>query len=129
MSEKKTHWVKNLLMIITMIIINISPAGAAEKRNRVMIASWYGPGLQGNDMANGKKFNMNDPTVAAHKTLELGTRLRVKNPDNNKTIIVVVKDRGPYVEDRQLDLSMAAAQKLGFIEQGVTKLEVKILSN
>lgn len=81
-------------------------------------ASWYGPGFHGRKTANGEKFNMYAMT-AAHKTLKLGTRIKVTNEDNGEELIVRVNDRGPYVKGRVLDLSRGAAEKLGFEDQGV----------
>ena len=85
---------------------------AAE--TEVCEASWYGPGFQGNDMANGQRFDMNDITVVAHKTLPFGTRLRVTNLDNGESIVVEVQDRGPFIAGRCVDLSRAGAIELGY---------------
>ncbi|HVB19761.1 MAG TPA: septal ring lytic transglycosylase RlpA family protein [Candidatus Paceibacterota bacterium] len=94
---------------------------------RIVIASWYGPGLEGKPMANRLPFNSNDPTIAANRTLPLGTTLLVENPMNGRSLIVVVQDRGPYVTGRDLDLSYAAAKILGYAEKGVTQLAVSII--
>ena len=94
----------------------------------IMLASWYGsPALEGAPMANGKPFKTNDKTIAAHKSLPLGTKLRVKNPTNGRELTVVVKDRGPFKKGRKLDLSKAAAKKLGYVRKGVTKLAVTVV--
>ncbi len=77
-------------------------------------ASWYGPGLQGNDMANGDTFDMNDITVVAHKTLPFGTVLIVTNLNNGAVLAVEVQDRGPHVKGRCVDLSRAGSKALGF---------------
>lgn len=90
-------------------------------------ASWYGPHHHGRLMANGKPFDMFADT-AAHRTLPLGTRLRVTNPDNGRSVEVAVTDRGPYVPGRTLDLSLGAARKLGVVEAGVSRLQVENLS-
>ena len=79
-----------------------------------MEASWYGPGLQGNTMKNGAPFDMNDPTIVAHKTFPMGTKLLLLNPKTVRYLIVTVQDRGPFVRGRDLDLSKAAAKALGF---------------
>lgn len=81
-------------------------------------ASWYGPGFHGRKTANGEKFNMYAMT-AAHKTLPLGTMIKVTNKDNGEELVVRVNDRGPYIKGRVLDLSRGAAAKLGFEDQGV----------
>lgn len=78
-------------------------------------------------MANGETFNMHDPTIAAHNTLPLGTKIELINPENHKKIVVVVKDRGPWVSDRSLDLSYEAARKLDIVEKGVVELMSTVL--
>lgn len=89
----------------------------AGKRLQAGKASWYGPGFHGRKTANGERFNMYELT-AAHRTLPLGTRVRVVNPDNGKEVVVRINDRGPYAHGRILDLSQAAASKLGMIQRG-----------
>ncbi len=80
-------------------------------------------------MANGKPFDMHNPTIAAHRTLPFGTRLLIENPRTGVSQIVVVQDRGPYTNDpgRSLDLSKAAADRLGYTSTGVARLIVTIL--
>lgn len=73
-------------------------------------------------MAGGENFDMNDATIVAHKSLPFGTRLRITNPKTNVTIEAVVKDRGPYVKGRDIDLSRAAAKTLGFLYAGTAEL-------
>jgi rare lipoprotein A len=76
-------------------------------------------------MANGEPFRSHDKTTAAHPTLPFGTKLRVKNPDNGRELTVTVKDRGPFVKGRKLDLSLAAARELDYVNKGVTKLMIR----
>lgn len=90
----------------------------------VMTASWYGPRFHGKLTANGEIFNQMAYT-AAHKKLNFGTLLKLTNLRNNKSIIVRINDRGPYVRGRQLDLSKAAAISLGMTKRGVSKLKVQ----
>jgi len=85
-------------------------------------ASWYGPGFHGKKMANGKPFNQNAITFA-HKTLPLGSYLRVTNLKNGKTICGPVTDRGPYAKGRVIDASKAAAIALGYKDRGHTPIE------
>ena len=96
-------------------------------QSQTVLASWYGPGLEGNTMANGEAFRSKDPTIAAHNTLPLGTKVLVKNPENGRKLVVTVKDRGPYKRGRKLDLSRAGAWKLGYIEDGITMLDIRII--
>lgn len=89
-----------------------------------MKASWYGPRFHGRTTANGETYDQTAYT-AAHKSLPFGTLLRITNPRNNKILIVRINDRGPYIPGRQLDLSKAAAEKLGVINSGVKKLKIE----
>ncbi len=90
------------------------------------LASWYGPGFDGNRTANGEIYNQYDLT-AASPTLPFGTRIRVTNLDNGRTVVVRVNDRGPYVGDRIIDLSRGAAQILGTVSSGVSPVRLEIL--
>ena len=88
------------------------------------IASWYGTKFHGRKTSSGEVYDMYAMT-AAHKTLPLPSYVRVKNLHNNKEVIVKVNDRGPFVDDRIIDLSYAAAQKLGIISNGTAKVEIE----
>jgi rare lipoprotein A len=89
-------------------------------------ASWYGPGFHGRKTASGKIFDQ-EKLTAAHKTLPLGTRARVTNLENGNTVEVEINDRGPYVGERVIDLSRAAADRLGFVESGITLVRIELL--
>lgn len=89
-----------------------------------MKASWYGPGFHGKKTANGEVYDQMSFT-AAHKSLKFGTLLKITNPKNNKSVIVRINDRGPYIHGRDLDLSKAAALELGFVKKGVTRIKVE----
>lgn len=80
-------------------------------------ASWYGPGFQGKRTASGERFDMGALT-AAHRTLPFGTRVRVRNNENGREVVVRINDRGPWVGDRIIDLSKAAAAALGLLRAG-----------
>jgi rare lipoprotein A len=90
------------------------------------IASWYGPGFHGRLTANGEQYDMHALT-AAHRTLQLPSVVRVENLDNGKTIIVRVNDRGPYVDDRVIDLSRKAAEAIDLHEKGLANVRVTVL--
>ncbi len=85
-------------------------------------ASWYGPHFQGKKTANGEAFDMNSLTCA-HRSLPLGSWVRVTNLKNRKTVFVRVNDRGPVPENRVVDLSYAAARAVGLAGVGKVKLE------
>ncbi len=90
------------------------------------IASWYGPGFDGNLTANGEVYDMNGVS-AAHKTLPFGTIVRVVDLETGRSIVVRINDRGPFVEGRIIDLSKGAAEKLGLINRGITKVGLRIV--
>ena len=89
-------------------------------------ASWYGPGFHGKKTASGEIFDQGRLT-AAHKTLPLGTKAKVTNLENGHSVEVEINDRGPYVGDRVIDLSRAAANALGFVESGLTLVRIEPL--
>lgn len=89
-----------------------------------MKASWYGPGFHGRKTANGEMYDQMSFT-AAHKSLKFGTLLKITNLKNNKSVVVRINDRGPYVDGRDLDLSKAAALELGMVRKGVAKIKVE----
>lgn len=91
---------------------------------QVGLASWYGPQFQGRETASGTRFNMYGLT-AASKSIPLNTYVNVTNLANGHTVTVKVNDRGPYVGSRILDLSYGAAQQLGMVGAGVTKVDIK----
>ena len=91
-----------------------------------VVASWYGKEYHGKPMANGKTYNMYDNTIA-HRTLPLGTKVELTNPDTGQVIRAVVTDRGPFVDGRDVDLSYSIAKKLNMLEKGVGKLIMEIL--
>jgi rare lipoprotein A len=95
------------------------------------LASWYG--MEGGKVrehgkltASGRRYDQNAMT-AAHKTLPLGTRVKVTNLDNNRTIVVVINDRGPYIEGRIIDLTLRGARSLGFKEAGIARVRIQAL--
>jgi rare lipoprotein A len=90
------------------------------------IASWYGPGFDGNYTANGEIYDMSGIS-AAHKTLPFGTIVRVVELSTGRSVVVRINDRGPFVEGRIIDLSKGAAAELGIVEKGITKVGLRIL--
>lgn len=92
----------------------------------VGVASWYGPGFHGKATANGGKFDQHAMT-AAHRTLPLPSIVEVTNLENGRKVILTVNDRGPFSKERIIDLSKAAAEKLGVIANGTAQVRVKYL--
>lgn len=100
------------------------PAYGEELTARKGVASWYGPGFHGKLTASGEPFNMYDLTCA-HNTFPLGTKLKVTNLLNGKSVYVTVNDRGPFVKDREIDLSYAAAKELDMIGPGTAEVMIE----
>lgn len=92
------------------------------------IASWYGPNFQGKETASGQTFNMHQLTCA-HRTLPLGSLVRVTNLQNHKSVVLRVNDRGPVPPSRVIDLSYAAAGKLGMREKGLARVRIVLLQS
>jgi rare lipoprotein A len=90
------------------------------------VASWYGASFHGKRAANGKLFDM-EALTAAHRTLPLGSVVRVVNLANGKHIHVRITDRGPYVRKRIIDLSRAAAVRLGMMKRGISVVRVQLV--
>jgi len=105
----------------------VVPLATQEVESELGWASWYGEEFQGEPTASGEPFDMNGLT-AAHRSLPLGTELKVTNLKNNRSLVVRVNDRGPLIHSRFLDLSMAAAKKLGFFGAGVAKVRAEVVS-
>jgi hypothetical protein len=87
---------------------------------------WYGEPFDGQETADGEVYDMYGIT-AAHPTLPLGSIVRIVNPRNNRSQVVRINDRGPYVEGRELDVSYEVARRLGFDERGLAKVRVELL--
>ena len=90
------------------------------------VASYYADAFHGKLTSNGETFNMNDVT-AAHRTFPFGTRIKVTNLDNQKTVVVRVNDRGPYVDGRIIDLSLGAAKEVGLVQSGTARVRLEVL--
>ncbi len=90
------------------------------------IASYYGPGFHGKTTANGERFNMHALT-AAHRSLAFGTRVKVTNLTNSKSVIVRINDRGPFKNNRIIDLSREAARRIGMLTSGTARVQVEVL--
>ena len=97
----------------------------SKELNTSMVTSWYQSGTR---TASGQRFNPNGNT-AAHRTLPFGTKLKLTNPNNGRTVLVTVNDRGPFIRGTHLDIARGAASKLDFINRGKVKLNVRVVSN
>jgi len=100
---------------------------SSEGHRETGVASWYGWDFHGRKTSSGPLFNMFELT-AAHKSLPIPTYARVTNLENGRSIVVKVTDRGPFVDDRTIDLSYAAAARLEMLEQGTAQVEIVALA-
>ena len=103
-----------------------APRPAPPNVSGEVTASWYGPEYHNKLTASGQRFDMHKNTLA-HRTLPLGTKVRLVNPDNGKSAEGVVNDRGPYIKGRDVDVSYAMAKQLGFVKKGITKLDIETI--
>lgn len=111
------------VLILSAVGLQFASTTSAAANSKCGVASWYALTSQ---TASGE---MMDPAklTAAHKTLRFGTKLRVKNKSNGKSVIVRINDRGPFTKGRFIDVSKAAAHKLGFINAGTAQVCIDIL--
>lgn len=102
------------------------PADAKPVSTETGIASWYGPPYHNRRGSNGEIYDMHAMT-AAHRTLPLGSIVRVVNVDTKASAVVRITDRGPFIEGRVIDLSKAAAEKIGMLQKGTTEVRLEVL--
>lgn len=114
---------------VVVLVLTVA-CGGAQAQNKGAVsegkAAWYGAKFQGRKTASGEKFDRRKLT-AAHRKLPFGTRVKVTNLNNGKSVIVRINDRGPYGKGRIIDLSEAAAKKVRMIRSGVVPVRVKVL--
>lgn len=126
-------WVNNLRAALGKSEFSLAEAqtlmySLQETGDRVEgLASWYGPYFHGRLTATGEIFDQHELT-AAHPSLPFGTYLRVTNLDNGKSVVVRINDRGPYFDNRVLDLSHEAARRIGSLQEGVVPIEALVLA-
>lgn len=112
------------ILVINLNIFEISQA--QHSYSDTGMASYYGIRFHGKKTASGEKYDMNELT-AAHKTLPFNSVVRVINLSNQKSVTVRINDRGPHIKNRIIDLSKAAAQKIGLIQAGVARVSIEVL--
>ena len=115
----------------TVCALHRQPAAADVIQVQVGLASYYGPGFHGEITASGEIFDRGE-MVAAHRTLPLGAVVRVTNLENGRRVVLRVIDRGPYGANYRkgtiIDVSEGAARRLDFIEEGLVRVRVEVLS-
>lgn len=107
---------------------NLAGAGVKNLRKAARgIASWYGPGFHGRRTASGERFNQHALT-AAHRSLPFGTRVKVTNLRNGRSVVVRINDRGPHIRGRIIDLSAGAASAIGVKSSGIATISMQVLN-
>jgi len=129
--------IPNLLLRAATLAIGLALTSCATTRPmrvesppveaQVGVASYYAGSWHGRRTASGERFDMHELT-AAHRTLPFGTRVRVTNLNNGREVIVRINDRGPWKKKRVIDVSYAAARKLGMIGPGTAKVRLDIVA-
>lgn len=118
-----------IISILTIISFKLAFAGSQLQENRnqqIGIASYYSVKHDNKRTASGEKYHSTNLT-AAHKTLAFGTLVKVTNLKNNKSVLVKINDRGPFVKGRVLDLSYAAAKEIDMVRSGMAKVKLEII--
>ena len=122
----KIPTIKKRFLIVCCFISLIYTGSGYAQHNETGMASFYSDNLQGRMTASGEVYDKIKMT-AAHRSLPLSSKVKVTNLENKKSVVVLINDRGPFVEDRIIDLSRAAAEKLDFIDKGVIKVKVEVI--
>lgn len=119
---------KNISILVLIFLFAGFAFAQSDIVNAETYASYYAEPFHGRPTANGETFDMNAYT-AAHKTLPFGTMVEVTNLENGKKVIVRINDRGPFVAEREIDLSKAAAASLDMLSRGVVRVSIRIINN
>ena len=120
--KRRTGILRAVALGVSALLISLPTAVSAYEQ--VGNACWYGPRLHGRITASGERFNQNKLT-AAHKSLPFGSKARVTNLENKKSVRVTINDRGPHVGDCAIDVSRAAANRLGMVENGIVRVKIE----
>jgi len=115
-----------LALILSLLAADVFASAALSVYKSSAVASYYADKYHGRKTSNGEVFNMYDLT-AAHKSLPFNTKVKVTNLSNGKSVVVRINDRGPFVKGREIDLSKAAAVKIGMIKSGTAKVSLEII--
>lgn len=113
-------------LLLFLAAIAISSCSGSRKFTQVGKASYYSNKFQGRKMANGDRYRKSKLT-AAHNTLPFGTKVKVTNQQNGKTVKVKITDRGPHARGRIVDLSLAAANRLDMVAAGIAPVKLKVI--
>ena len=113
--------------MVYMFIFCLSLPLSAQSYSQSGYASFYANKFEGKTTASGEIFS-NEKMTAAHKELAFGTNVKVTNLENQKSVVVTITDRGPFIKGRIIDVSQKAAKKLGFYNQGITFVKIEVIN-
>ena len=125
--QKFSRLAAGLFLTAAVAATAIVPPALAATAHHSGVASWYGPGFHGRTTANGERYDMHAMT-AAHKTLKFGTKVKVTNQKNGKSVVVRINDRGPYIRGRVIDLSRSAAAAIDMIGPGTAEVSIEVMT-
>ena len=114
------------VILILLLLVSSVVAVNGQDFTQTGIASFYADKFEGRTTASGEKYRHSKLT-AAHRTLQFGTKVKVTNLANKKTVVVIINDRGPFVDGRIIDLSKSAAEQLDFVHAGLAEVKIEIL--
>ena len=127
------RWLFGWIVATMVVMISAGQPAASDESERIRfgLASWYGPGFHGEETASGEIFDQRE-LVAAHRTLPFGSVVRVTNLQNGRRVTLRIIDRGPYGRNFRkgtvIDVSRAAARRLGFLRTGLVRVRLDVLS-
>ena len=130
--QARGWWLLALAAAAIAVMVAAGRTAASDSSSPVQfgLASWYGPGFHGEETASGEIFDQRE-MVAAHRSLPLGSVIRVTNLENGRSVILRVIDRGPYGRNFRngtiVDVSRGAARRLGFIKTGLVRVRVEVV--
>ena len=117
-----------IIVVVIFIIATLNINGQNESYTKIGLASFYADKFEGRTTANGEIY-YHAKRTAAHRTLPFGSIVKVTNLENNKYAVVRINDRGPFVDNRIIDLTKSVAKDLGFVEKGLTKVKVELIGS
>jgi rare lipoprotein A len=126
--HRRQRWLPACLLLLVFVIAGCSsgPRPAPQRTHKAYgLASYYSKKFHGRRTASGERYNMHAMT-AAHRSLPFGSTVEVTHVKNGRTVTVRINDRGPFVKGRIIDLSYAAAKKLGMLSEGVARVSVRV---
>ena len=125
-ASKKQHYMTNLIFASFFYCLSCTDAQAPNPYIQIGEASYYARMFEGRPTASGTLYR-EDSLTAAHRTLPMGTVVKIENLRNQKSVIVEINDRGPYAQGRIIDLSRAAAKKLKMLDEGVAEVRLEVV--